>query len=57
MGIYTLSFFGMIPLGGLFAGAVATHVGVSWTVGANALVVLAYAFFVRWRVPELVQLT
>jgi len=56
MGIYTLSFFGMIPLGGLFAGAVATHVGVSLTVGCNALVVLAYAVYVRWRVPELVQL-
>lgn len=43
MGIYTLVFFGFMPLGSLFAGSMAERIGEQPTVAISAIVLLAYA--------------
>jgi MFS family permease len=50
MGIYTLVFFGMIPIGSLLAGVAATQLGVPVTVAlwAVAQLVLASLLWLRW---------
>ncbi len=53
MGIYTLAFFGMMPVGALLAGAAAEVIGEPATVAAGALILLAFAGWLWWRVPEL----
>jgi predicted MFS family arabinose efflux permease len=56
MGLYSLSFFGLVPLGALRAGGAAAHVGEPATVIAGALVLLGYAALRRWRMPEVSEL-
>jgi MFS family permease len=56
MSIYTLTFFGLMPIGSLLAGTVATHIGEPQTVFLGSCVVLAVALFVFWRVPKLRQM-
>jgi hypothetical protein len=40
MGIYTLVFFGLLPLGGLLAGAIGHHAGEPLAVGLGAAALL-----------------
>ncbi len=53
MGIYTLVFFGLMPVGSLLAGVTATRIGEAATVGAGALLLLGFAAWVWLRRPEL----
>jgi MFS family permease len=53
MSIYTLTFFGFMPLGSLLAGAAAERIGEPTTVFLGAGVILAFAAVVWWRVPAL----
>jgi MFS family permease len=56
MGIYSLSFFGFMPLGGLLAGIVAEQIGEPLTVGLSAAITLSFAAGVRIFSPKLSQL-
>ena len=56
MGIYTLSFFGLMPVGALLAGTLAAHVGPAWTIAGDAVVLLGWVVFTRLRVPEIAAL-
>jgi len=53
MSIYTLTFFGFMPIGALLAGAVAERIGSPATVLYGAVISLAYFGLVFWRVPAL----
>jgi MFS family permease len=53
MSIYTLTFFGFMPIGALLAGSVAERVGEPLTVFLGALIVLVCAGVVYLRVPAL----
>jgi MFS family permease len=50
---YTLSFFGLMPLGALLAGVVAEVIGEPLTVILSALISLSFALFLWLRVPSL----
>jgi len=52
MSIFTLSFFGLMPLGSLLAGSVATRLGEPMTVAIGALITLGFAILVWLRVPQ-----
>lgn len=56
MSIYSLTFFGFMPLGALGAGAFAEHFGEPPTVMLGALIALGVAVFVFWRIPQIRQL-
>lgn len=56
MGIYSLAFFGLIPVGALLAGALAAVVGPAWTIVGDAVVLLGWVVFTRLRVPEIAAL-
>lgn len=53
MGIYTLTFFGLMPIGSLIAGTLADWIGEPLTVVAGAIILLAIAMLVWAWVPEL----
>lgn len=53
LSIYTLSFFGMFPVGALMMGAVAQAIGAPTTVALGAGVTLAFAAWLWLRVPTL----
>jgi MFS family permease len=53
MSIYTLSFFGFMPLGALLAGGLAARFGEPLTGYLGAFVLLGFALLVWWRVPSL----
>ncbi len=53
MGIYTLTFFGLMPVGALLAGAVADRISEPITVIISALVTLGFAVLIWLRVPQL----
>lgn len=57
MSLYTLTFFGGMPIGSLLAGASAEQFGEPITVLAGALVSLAFSIFVFWKIPQIRQLT
>jgi MFS family permease len=52
MGFYSLTFQGMMRLGGLQAGLMGDSFGASMAVGVGALVCLAYGAFVAWHHPD-----
>jgi MFS family permease len=52
LSIYTLTLFGLMPLGALMAGALAGAIGAPNTVRLGALVPLAVAVFIYLRVPR-----
>lgn len=54
--VYTLSFFGLMPLGALLAGAVAEIIGEPLTIILSALISLGFGLFLWIRVPALRQL-
>jgi hypothetical protein len=51
LSIYTLSFFGMFPVGALMMGAAAQAIGEPTTVALGAVVMLAFAAWLWVRVP------
>lgn len=51
--IYTLGFFGLMPLGALLAGWAAEWIGESNTVALSALITLVFAAWLWLRVPKL----
>jgi MFS family permease len=53
LSVYTLTFFGLMPIGALMAGALAQQIGEPPTVVIGALATLACAAAVYWRVPQL----
>jgi predicted MFS family arabinose efflux permease len=53
MSIYTLSFFGFMPIGALLAGSAAERFGVPLTVAISALLMLACSAAVAVAVPGL----
>ncbi len=53
MSIYSLIFFGFLPLGGLWAGTVAEHFGAPITVVIGSLISLGFAVLVWAVVPRL----
>ncbi|MGW8249068.1 MAG: MFS transporter [Anaerolineales bacterium] len=53
MSIYTLVFFGFMPIGALLAGGAGERIGEQATVFIGALVLLIFAVLVWWRVPSL----
>jgi len=56
MGIYTLVFFGMTPIGSLVAGVVAASLGEPATVALAAVMLLALAILLWLRWPDLRRL-
>ena len=56
MGMYTLSFFGFMPIGALLAGGAATAVGVPVTVAISAACFLCCAVAVTLAVPSIRRL-
>jgi predicted MFS family arabinose efflux permease len=53
MGVYSLTFFGFLPVGGLLMGAVAERIGEPETLLAGSLVLLAFALLIIWSQPRL----
>ncbi|MFN8474273.1 MAG: MFS transporter [Anaerolineae bacterium] len=53
MGVYTLTFFGGMPLGALWAGALANYIGAPWTIIISGVISLAFAFVFWIFVPRL----
>jgi MFS family permease len=53
MGVYTLTFFGFMPIGALWVGAIAEQVGAPAAVLVNAVVWLGVAGLVWFVVPRL----
>jgi MFS family permease len=54
--VYTLSFFGLMPIGAVLAGWAAELIGEPITILSSALVPLCFALLVYKRVPELHRL-
>lgn len=57
MSAYALVFFGMMPLGGLMAGAVAESIGEPTTVALFAAITLAWSVFILLAIPRVRKLT
>jgi MFS family permease len=53
MGVYSLTFFGLIPVGSLLNGAVAERIGEPLTIAVVALISLAIAVLVTLLTPKL----
>ncbi len=52
MGVYSLGFFGMMPVGALLAGAAAEVIGEPLTVAIGAAIVLIFAAWLWLRMPQ-----
>jgi MFS family permease len=57
MALYSLTFFGTLPLGALWIGTVAEHLGEPVALRIGALAAAAVAAVVLWRVPDVRKLT
>jgi predicted MFS family arabinose efflux permease len=55
MAAYVFVYVGFTPIGSLIAGTVAHATSVQWAIGSGAVVMLIYAAFAFWKVPELRQ--
>ena len=53
MGAYSLTFFGLMPLGSLAAGTLADHIGEPWTVGLGAAALIVGAVAIHLTHPAL----
>jgi MFS family permease len=53
MGIYTLTFFGLMPVGSLLNGALAARIGAPGTILINGIIMLIFAIVIWMRVPSL----
>jgi MFS family permease len=56
MGFYSLTFFGFMPVGALWIGIVAEHLGDTVAVLANAALMLIFAALIRALAPKLREL-
>ncbi len=56
MGIYTMIFFGLTPVGSLLAGFLAERVGEQWTVTISGIALLAVSVFSWFKMPYLRKL-
>jgi len=57
MSIYSFSFFGLMPLGSLWVGLIAEHIGEPIAVIINSVILLGFFFMVRIFVPRLYNVT
>jgi len=53
MSVYTMMFMGMVPLGSLFAGALAAHIGSPWTVAIGGFGAIVGSIIFLKKLPEL----
>jgi MFS family permease len=53
MGIYTLIFFGGMPLGSLLTGFMADYIGETQAIIVSAVILAVFAFFIWFRRPDL----
>ena len=49
IGVYSMSFAGTAPIGGLLAGWLAEHIGLTATLTLNGLIIVAVGLLGRWR--------
>jgi MFS family permease len=49
IGLYSMSFAGMAPIGGVLAGFLAERVGLATTLTVNGALIVAAGLFARWR--------
>jgi MFS family permease len=49
IGVYSMAFAGMAPIGGLLAGWLAEHIGLRATLTLNGLLIMVAGFLGRWR--------
>ncbi len=56
MGVYSMTFQGMMRMGGLQAGIMADAVSASFSVGIGAVLSLFYGLYVAFKVPEVRRL-
>jgi MFS family permease len=49
IGLYSMAFAGMAPIGGLLAGTLAEHIGLAWTLSFNGVAIVAAGLVARWR--------
>jgi MFS family permease len=49
IGVYSMSFAGTAPIGGLLAGWLAEHIGLTTTLTLNGALIVAAGFVGRWR--------
>ncbi len=56
MSIYALTFFGLMPLGALWAGFFAEHFGEPATIMLGAGISLVFGMFVFWKIPQVRKL-
>lgn len=56
MSIYTLTFFGGMPIGSLWAGAMAEKIGEPITVIIGAVISFVFAVIVLWKMPQIRKL-
>lgn len=56
MSVYSLTFFGGMPVGALLAGIIAEQIGEPLTVILGALISLVFMLFVYWKIPQVKQL-
>lgn len=49
IGLYSMSFAGTAPLGGLLAGFLAEHIGLATTLAMNGVIIIAAGLVGRWR--------
>jgi MFS family permease len=49
IGIYSMSYAGTAPLGGLLSGWLAEHIGLAATLTLNGLIIVAVGLLGRWR--------
>ncbi len=56
MGIYTLVFFGLAPIGSLIAGFAAEKIGEQWTVAISGIILLTAAIYTHIKMPYLRKL-
>lgn len=52
MSLYTITFFGLSPLGSLFAGALGERMPLSIAIAICAAIMLVGSLLVHWRIPE-----
>jgi MFS family permease len=53
MAMYTMMFMGMAPFGSLFSGALAEHLGATFTVSVGAVACIAAAFVFFFHLPKI----
>ena len=53
MSIYSLSFFGLMPVGSLWIGFSAENLGLPVSIIVNAIILLSFSLFVLIAIPKL----